>query len=73
MEIKSTTEIDSRPVLLLPDTREVINHALKKPEDLSSQPTEFRVAQLKGTLRGLQLDNDWIEVSIDGENKNIHC
>jgi hypothetical protein len=38
----------------------------------SEEAPEHRVTQLKGTLRGLQLDQDWIEVNINGENERIY-
>jgi hypothetical protein len=75
MEIKSTEDIEAHPVVLRSDTREIINNALKKSEILSSQSTdkdEQKIIQLRGTLRGLQLDNDWIELNVDGENKKIY-
>jgi hypothetical protein len=66
IQIKSASDIDPQPVILLPGTREVIKNILKKPELTFQEVTEHRIAQLKGTLRGLQLDKDWIEVHIDG-------
>ncbi|AFY50734.1 hypothetical protein Nos7524_5009 [Nostoc sp. PCC 7524] len=72
MEIKSTVDIEPRPVILSPHTRDVINHALKKTDPVVPELHEHRVIQLRSTLRGLQLDKDWIEVNIDGENKIIY-
>jgi hypothetical protein len=72
MEIKSTSDVDPQPVVLRPDTREAIKNVLKKPEIISQEVPEHKIAQLKGTLRGLQLDKDWIEVNIDGENERIY-
>lgn len=72
MEIKSTSDVDPQPVVLRPDTREAIKNVLKKSEVISQEVPEHKIAQLKGTLRGLQLDKDWIEVNIDGENERIY-
>jgi hypothetical protein len=72
MEIKSTSDIDSQPVVLRPDTREAIKNVLKKPEIISQEVSEHKIRQLKGTLRGLQLDKDWIEVNIDGKTETIY-
>jgi len=75
LEIKSTEDIEARPLVLRSDTREVINNALKRAEIVSSQypdKHEQKILQLRGTLRGLQLDNDWIELNVDGENKKIY-
>ena len=33
---------------------------------------ETKIVNLTGVLRGLQLDKDWIEVSINGENIKIY-
>jgi hypothetical protein len=72
MEIKSSNEeIDPLPVILRPETREVIKNVLVKKENYPENP-EIRITQLRGTLRGLQLDKDWIEVNIDGKNERIH-
>jgi hypothetical protein len=73
MEIKSATDIGIRPVILVPDTRGAINYALKKPViELLQESPENKVINLTGILRGLQLDKDWIEVSINGENIKIY-
>ncbi|MDS3862406.1 hypothetical protein RIF25_16540 [Thermosynechococcaceae cyanobacterium BACA0444] len=72
MEIKSTSDFDSQPVVLRPDTRKAIKNVLKKPEIVSPELTQHKIRQLKGTLRGLQLDKDWIEVNIDGKTERIY-
>jgi hypothetical protein len=71
LTIKSSDEIEPRPVLLLPDTRQTINQALKKAEPITPETSENKRIQLTGILRGLQLDRDWIEVSINGKNETI--
>ncbi|NJL40688.1 MAG: hypothetical protein HC899_31065 [Leptolyngbyaceae cyanobacterium SM1_4_3] len=72
MEIKSTNDIEPRPIILRPDTREVIKNALKKPEPGSQEHFDNKVIQLHGVLRNLHLDNDWIEVSVNGDNRKIY-
>ncbi|NJL22023.1 MAG: hypothetical protein HC895_16340 [Leptolyngbyaceae cyanobacterium SM1_3_5] len=72
LEIKSSSDIEPRPIVLRPDTREVIKNVLKKPKLASQEAANYRIIQLKGTLHGLQLDDDWIEVSIDGNNQKIY-
>lgn len=71
VEIKSSSDIESRPVILVPNTREVIKSALKKSEPEIPELPEYRVTKLRGTLRGLQLDDDWIEIRIDDENQKV--
>lgn len=72
MEIKSATDVGIRPVILVPDTRGTINYALKKPVIELQESSGNKVINLTGILRGLQLDKDWIEVSINGENIKIY-
>lgn len=72
MEIKSTYDIEPRPVILRPETREVITHALRKPESPSQDTSENKLIQLRGTLRGLHLDKDWIEVSNNDSSNKIY-
>jgi hypothetical protein len=72
MEIRSATDVGIRPIILVPDTRGAINYALKKPVIELQELSENKVINLTGILRGLQLDKDWIEVSINGENIKIY-
>ncbi len=80
IKINSSNDIYPYPVVLSTDTRKVIKQVLKKPEvnfisapDIALQQVSARkVVQLKGILRGLQLDSDWIEVSINGKNERIY-
>jgi hypothetical protein len=71
MEIRASSDVESIPVILSPDTRQAIRNVLRKQETLPPQEsTEQRATQLKGVLRGLQLDRDWIEINADN-NKSI--
>jgi hypothetical protein len=56
----------------LPETRSAIREVLKKSEPEPPDTPESKVRHLRGILRGLQLDQDWIEVNIDGENTKIY-
>lgn len=71
LEIKAMSDIEPQPVILQPYTRNVIKDALQRPRLLTLEESQDQQVQLKGILRGLQLDNDWLEISIDGEDKNI--
>jgi hypothetical protein len=62
LEIQSPTLVGQRPVVLMPASREVINKALRKPESEEIQKQGEELIKLRGILRGLQLDNDWIEI-----------
>jgi len=71
VELKASGETEQRPIVLEPYSRMVINNALKKPrgEEELGGPEEI---QLRGVLRGLQLDKDWIEVNLtEGECKTV--
>jgi hypothetical protein len=72
IEIKSSLDVEPRPVILVPETRSVIKEVLKKSEPEVSELPEHKITHLRGTLRGLQLDNDWIEITIDGEPRKIY-
>ncbi|MGA7953031.1 MAG: hypothetical protein WCA07_05855 [Gloeobacterales cyanobacterium] len=72
IEIKSSSHDESRPVILLPETRSVIKEVLKKSEPELPELPEYKITSLKGTLRNLHLDDDWIEISIDGSSQKIY-
>jgi len=72
IEIKSNSNNEPSPVILLPETRSVIKEALNKSEPELTEPPEYRVTSLKGTLRNLHLDDDWIEISINGKSQKIY-
>ncbi len=61
-QIELRTSNESQPIVLGLDTRATIKGMLI--------PDQTR--QLTGTLRALNLDRDWIEVSINGENTRIY-
>lgn len=73
LEIKSVGDIDFRPIVLMPGSREAINDTLKKstkPRQPSEQEEPF---QIRGILRALHLDEDWLEVHTTGETpESIH-
>jgi hypothetical protein len=68
MEIQAAG--DASPVVLLPESRKVIGHTLKTEAPPSSDQMEH--VQLKGILRALHLDQDWIEVTVDGISVRVN-
>lgn len=72
IEIKASSDVEPRPVILLPETRSEIKEVLKRAEPEAPEMLDHKVISLKGTLRNLHLDDDWIEISIDGETKKIY-
>lgn len=69
LEIKPTGDTDLEPVVLIPESRNTINKAIKKPMGIPKEgEREGRETRFLGLLRGLHLDKDWIEVSVaDGD------
>ncbi len=72
IEIKSSSNDEPHPVILLPETRSVIKEVLNKFVPEPPELPEYKVTSLRGTLRNLHLDDDWIEISIDGESQTIY-
>ena len=72
IEIKSSGDDEPRPVILLPETRSVIKEVLNKSEPEPPELPEYKVTSLNGTLRNLHLDDDWIEISINGRSQKIY-
>jgi hypothetical protein len=68
LTIRSMNSDDTRPVVLLPSSREAINTAIKKDDSPKSTSSDQTQVQLKGILRGLQLDHDWLEITIPDQS-----
>ena len=63
--IELTASGDSRPIALSMETRKSINQRLKsKTSEAGESPQE--VTDLRGVLRAVHLDKDWLEVAVDG-------
>lgn len=63
---------DRAAVVLSPGSRKLISDTLRGP----TVPTDAQIDRpnsvlLKGVLRALDLDDDWLEVSVDGESKRV--
>jgi hypothetical protein len=72
LEVRPSTSPTARPIVLLPGAREAIGQTLRKqaPSAPPGAPQHDEV-QLTGVLRGLQLDKDWIEVTVEGQTVRI--
>ncbi len=64
LEIKSATDLEASPIVFLPESRRAINKTLRASKKKTKEEVELREEQLSGILRGLHLDNDWIEINI---------
>jgi hypothetical protein len=72
LEIKPTTGIDFRPIVMVTGMRDLINETIRStvlPQQLQPPQEAF---QLRGVLRALHLDEDWLKVDITGDNPAQH-
>lgn len=68
IELRSSGE--SRPIGLGVESRSNINQHLRNK--ISSESTEEQAPEdLRGTLRAVHLDKDWLDVVVDGESMHI--
>jgi hypothetical protein len=62
---------DNDPVILTEDSRKEINSVIRqqftKPRASGETPGE-----LMGVLRAVHLDEDWLEVTVDGQHSRVH-
>jgi hypothetical protein len=72
LEVRPSISPTARPIVLLPTAREAIGQILRKQASTAplGAPQHDEV-QLMGVLRGLQLDQDWIEVTVEGQTVRI--
>lgn len=71
MEIKAGGELVDQPVILIPESRQMMNEALRPPREESGKQNEQVMTKLYGVLRNLHLDQDWLEVLTEGDGKII--
>jgi hypothetical protein len=60
---------DHTTIRLSPEVRRSISEAIRKPK--ASLPLEGTEQTLRGVLRALHLDSDWLDVSVDGVSHHI--
>ena len=71
LEIRSQTRAKNEPILLEPNSREILSDSLKKLRP-SILPPEAREEKLTGVLRAVHLDEDWLEVTVqEGGERHI--
>lgn len=68
LELRTSGEV--RPIALDVESRNNINQQLRKKSALPEK-TEETEEELRGTLRAVHLDKDWIEIAVDGEAIHI--
>ena len=62
---------ESRTVTLDPTTRETVTAAIRAQRSSSPAESGSRTEQIRGILRALHLDRDWIEISVGSESISI--
>lgn len=67
LDVRSANFAD--PVILLPATRDKINNAIK---EYNSPLPPGKEVEIRGILRALHLDEDWIEVIVDSAKQKIN-
>ena len=73
------TQLDIRsvggdvPLVLVPAVRSAINDAIRRINVDAADPMDSGVPEeeLRGVLRAVHLDSDWIEVMVDGRNVRV--
>ena len=69
IELRASGE--TRPVALGVESRSNINQQLRKKSALPTKPEEVP-EELRGTLRALHLDQDWLNIVVDGVSIHIN-
>lgn len=72
LTIRSSIASDIPPAIFSPESRKGLNSRLKARTSPEATFAEDKTEQIEGVLRGLQLNNDWIEITLnDGETVRI--
>ena len=68
IELRSSGE--SRPIALGVESRSIINQQLRSKSALPTKAEETP-EELRGTLRAVHLDKDWLEIVVDGVSMHV--
>jgi hypothetical protein len=68
MEIRASQ--DQTPILLTPESRKVISQTIRAEGPQEPTPPTSTEQVLRGTLRAVHLDKDWLELIVD--NQTVH-
>ena len=69
MEIRAVGDRNS--IVLSSDSRKLIQEKLRGSTRTKSQDVSEQEVTLQGILRALDLDHDWLEVTVEGEHKRV--
>jgi hypothetical protein len=64
LEIRSEAKPTTGPIRFVSDSRRALNASLKKMKSQTPESPEETPMQLRGVLRALHLDHDWLEVTV---------
>jgi hypothetical protein len=64
LDFESYPVTSAQHIVLVPETRVAINKALRRYHPPQEKDTPRREVLLSGILRGLQLDEDWLEITV---------
>jgi hypothetical protein len=62
---------DREPVVLSVGSRKLIAETLRGPAHTSAAEAADEETILRGVLRALDLDKDWLDIVVDGERKRV--
>jgi hypothetical protein len=68
LEIRSPEEL--KPITLLPSARQSISEAIRRQFPRLTSPGEVEIT-LRGILRALHLDQDWLEITMDQQHVKV--
>ncbi len=68
VEVREAREMS--PVIFLPETRNAINSALRAKAPIDDKAAEIQ--ELRGVLRALHLDKDWLVLWTDGKSVQVN-
>ncbi len=64
LEMRPTSDIEARPIILTPDARQIVNATIRSSKKDDIKKGELKAEELTGILRALHLDKDWIEIAL---------
>jgi hypothetical protein len=65
LEVRASDQ--ARPITLMPTTRRAINEAVRKTTRHQPDDANRMEEPLRGVLRAVHLDEDWLEVTVEGQ------
>jgi len=67
LEVRRASAPHGAPIVIFPDSRKEITQTLKRERRAAS--LEEEEAEVRGVLRALHLDDDWLQIDVDPQNR----